>query len=1059
MKHAIKTVLLTAALLAVSISTYGAVQLRVSDGTLAGTLVVTDQDANDSNPLVGVVAYFGPVGTNWLTSLSTGASKPVLGSAAAPHLDLNTFDISSVAGGVLTVELTDTGFTGAGAAMAAVGGVTDGSVTFNTYTDGGNAAFGKTTLTTTMGPFPSGPFSGNVAGLVATPIPFSISFEVVVNHPAPGKTALDAEFEITPPPGSNCVQQADAGGQCSDATTHHALYLPGIATDFIFSPNPGSFVENPDGTAHIAGTVVSKGNPGKSFEVSVSLSGRTTVTPPGSPKKDLKDCAYVEDGGPIDTSTWYYYTNYTGTLTGLGSYAGALLTIVPTGPAFQVGFGANNKNLHFGASSWFIWMVVQQPNSGPGLPLTGQGDFNLDIVDCVTRPVTNCVQKADGGGQCSDSTTHHALYLPGIATDFVFSPVAGSFVENLDGTAELTGTVVSTANPNRSFQVNVFLSGRTSVPPAGSPKKDLESCAYSENGGPVDTTTWHYYTNFTGTLAGLGDFAGAILTLAPTGPAFQVGLGANNKNIKFGASSWFIWMVTQQPSAGPALPITGQGDFNLDIGNCPTVNVSPIVVASICGSVLRDCDANGSVSGEQGLANWTVRLKKGTNVLATTTTSANGTYCFNNLASGTYYVVVTPKPNYKQTVDPDDTKDNKITVKLSTGQNKTGVKFGYTGTAPAVDLIVTGPATANCGDTITYAFAVTNTGNTCLGLTVNDPLLGGQIFSDGSVAPGEGFAFTKTYVVKSNDSDPLVNIATVVGNPPGSLDDVTEQVSASTTIVNGCPPPAPTGLTDIPGNGQVQLSWQASPGASSYKVKRSTTKGGPYTQIKSGLASTSYTDTNVTNGIVYYYVVCASRNAVVSDPSAEVSSIPSAGLPIPFSTKDIGSVGDTGGASFASGEFSVIGSGAYIWGTADEFRYVYQSASGDCTIIAQVVSVEETDEWAKAGVMIRETLSSGAKHASIFIYPTNGVAFQHRSSTGGSTVNVAATGPLPPYWLKVVRTGSSFKGYSSPDGFTWTLVGSQTISMGSSVYIGLAVTSHNDGTLCTAKFDNVTATP
>jgi hypothetical protein len=72
---------------------------------------------------------------------------------------------------------------------------------------------------------------------------------------------------------------------------------------------------------------------------------------------------------------------------------------------------------------------------------------------------------------------------------------------------------------------------------------------------------------------------------------------------------------------------------------------------------------------------------------------------------------------------------------------------------------------------------------------------------------------------------------------------------------------------------------------------------------------------------------------------------------------------------------------------------------------------------------------------------------------------VPVTGPQPAYWLKVVRTGSTFEGFSSPDGVVWTSVGSQTISMSSSVFIGLAVTSHNDGTLCTAVFENVTATP
>ena len=150
-----------------------------------------------------------------------------------------------------------------------------------------------------------------------------------------------------------------------------------------------------------------------------------------------------------------------------------------------------------------------------------------------------------------------------------------------------------------------------------------------------------------------------------------------------------------------------------------------------------------------------------------------------------------------------------------------------------------------------------------------------------------------------------------------------------------------------------------------------------------------------------------------------------------------------------------------IWGTADEFRYVYQSANGDCSIVARVNSVEETDQWAKGGVMIRESLAAGSKHASVFITASSGAAFQTRALTGGNSSTVAAPGLLPPYWLKVVRTGNTFSGYASPDGNanTYTLIGSQTVTMGSSVYIGLGVTSHHDGVLCTSTFDNVTATP
>ena len=109
--------------------------------------------------------------------------------------------------------------------------------------------------------------------------------------------------------------------------------------------------------------------------------------------------------------------------------------------------------------------------------------------------------------------------------------------------------------------------------------------------------------------------------------------------------------------------------------------------------------------------------------------------------------------------------------------------------------------------------------------------------------------------------------------------------------------------------------------------------------------------------------------------------------------------------------------------------------------------------------MIRETLNDNSSHCSVFVTPGNGVACQWRNGTGNSSSNVNQTGLVAAYWVKIVRRGNIFTSYCSPDGVNWTQVASQTISMGTDVYIGLAVTSHNDGTLCTATFDNVNAVP
>ena len=75
--------------------------------------------------------------------------------------------------------------------------------------------------------------------------------------------------------------------------------------------------------------------------------------------------------------------------------------------------------------------------------------------------------------------------------------------------------------------------------------------------------------------------------------------------------------------------------------------------------------------------------------------------------------------------------------------------------------------------------------------------------------------------------------------------------------------------------------------------------------------------------------------------------------------------------------FTVTGSGADIWGTADAFRFVYVPVTGNCTIIARVVSVQNIDAWSKAGVMIRESLNANAANAFIAVTPGNGVTWQY----------------------------------------------------------------------------------
>ena len=166
-------------------------------------------------------------------------------------------------------------------------------------------------------------------------------------------------------------------------------------------------------------------------------------------------------------------------------------------------------------------------------------------------------------------------------------------------------------------------------------------------------------------------------------------------------------------------------------------------------------------------------------------------------------------------------------------------------------------------------------------------------------------------------------------------------------------------------------------------------------------------------------------------------------------------MGLAGSAGYANGTYTLKGSGADIWGATDAFNFAYQPLNGNGTIVARVASLTDTSGWAKAGVMIRENLDANARHAMVVVTPNNGVAFQYRAATGDDTSHLSGQAVPAPYWVKLARVGTLFTAYQSADGKTWTQIGSATISMATSVYVGLAVGSVNDTALNTASLDNV----
>ncbi len=181
---------------------------------------------------------------------------------------------------------------------------------------------------------------------------------------------------------------------------------------------------------------------------------------------------------------------------------------------------------------------------------------------CATRTVWNARGNC-GSGEGYGFFAQDWIYgAGGLSNNYDFQ--GGSFVENTDGTARLTGTAVNNSNANVSFAVDVTFSGRTN---SGAGK----SSATCNINPQID---WYFYTSTTGTLTGQGAVAGAVVNLTRDGDPFQVGTGANlNDKWTFGASGWLLYTIVRQPN-NSAIQIQG-GNRRLDINIRLSGNASP----------------------------------------------------------------------------------------------------------------------------------------------------------------------------------------------------------------------------------------------------------------------------------------------------------------------------------------------------------------------------------------------------------------------------------------------------------------------------------------------------
>jgi peptidoglycan/xylan/chitin deacetylase (PgdA/CDA1 family)/regulation of enolase protein 1 (concanavalin A-like superfamily) len=375
---------------------------------------------------------------------------------------------------------------------------------------------------------------------------------------------------------------------------------------------------------------------------------------------------------------------------------------------------------------------------------------------------------------------------------------------------------------------------------------------------------------------------------------------------------------------------------------------------------------------------------------------------------------------------------------------------GVTGASPAAPAVtITVPTSGSSYYNAPAAIPITATATGGTGATV-----GRVDFYAGSTLVGTATSgpYSATWGSAAAGSYSLTAVVTDSLGRTGTSSPVTISVGSSappsvaiTAPANGAsyqaPATIPIGATATAGNGSSVSRVEFYAGATLI----GTASASPYAVTWSNVPAGSYSLTaKVTD------------SGGSSATSAPVSiSVAGAGLPAPWATQDLGNP-LPGSASFADGTFSLQGAGSDIYGAADQFRFVYQQLNGDGQMVARVVSQQSTNEFAKAGIMIRESLTDNASDAMMLLTPVNGARFGGRATTGGTTNLIPLAGVAAPYWVKLVRSGSKFSGYISPDGTNWQPAGSSSITMADTVYIGLAVTSHDATKLSLATFDSVT---
>lgn len=336
-----------------------------------------------------------------------------------------------------------------------------------------------------------------------------------------------------------------------------------------------------------------------------------------------------------------------------------------------------------------------------------------------------------------------------------------------------------------------------------------------------------------------------------------------------------------------------------------------------------------------------------------------------------------------------------------------------------------------------------------------------QIPTDPSQTPGSFYRITLTVT----DSLGLQSVVTKDIYPNQTIWSANTNVAGTAYVVDGTWQSGPSSVTDIPG---VVHSLSGVPQAQTINGARYRFAG--------------WSDGSALTDSITAPAAGGSYNA---DYDAVQNT-----MPAPWQSVDVGAPLMPGTADYSSADqtFYVDGAGADVYGSNDQFHYVYQTLNGDGTIVARVRYQTDSSPWAKAGVMITAAPTAGASFVDALVTPdvsaktpnVNGVDCTTNGcfsplqpvtpSTGyGDRMQYSGSGSITPTsnppgytspnkWVKLQRVGNTFTSWESADGVSWAQIGTVTLSMSSTATIGLFVTSHNIGQYSTAAFDHVQVT-